>query len=161
MAPGAVASGSAHVGVQIFPFEDRRPWFSFAAELRGDAPASASTARTDTQISMLAGSALACTHWDLNGGAGVVGSLFACAMGTGGAIKSLAGGSDSGRSLRLPYVGVGARPGVEARFSSRAALRVQAEALGAVHSARFVADTAVPGMSPASFGGGLAGVFLF
>ena len=164
MAATVVASGTAHLGVQVFPFVDRGPWLSFAAELRGDAPASSnggSSGGASVRTSMLAGSGLVCVHWDRAPRAVFTGSLFGCIVGTAGKVSGTFAGTDAGASADLLYVAAGVRPGIEARFADIAALRLQAEGLGAIRPARFDGSTAVAETSRLSLGVGVAGVILF
>lgn len=112
---------------------------------------------------MLAGSALACIHRDPFARGAFTGSLFGCVIGTAG---SASGGYSvqelgPGPTLNLPYVGAGVRPGLEARFSNLGALRLQADAMGAIIPARFFLGPIERATSRFSLGLGVAGMILF
>jgi len=161
MAATVVASGTAHVGLEVFPFEGRGPWLSFAAELRGDAPASSGSDGARVRTSMLAGSGLVCVHWDRAPMAAFTGSIFGCVVGTAGKVNGTFTGTYLGSPADLLYVAAGVRPGIEARFADVAALRLQAEGLGAIRPARFREGEIVAETSRLSLGLGVAGAILF
>jgi hypothetical protein len=164
IAPAPALSGAFHVGVDIFPFEGAGPWFSFSGELRGDVPSSGAVHATDSlRTSLLAGVGLVCIHQDPKVWARVTGSFFVCPVGMAGALNSTVESAGGSVSSHGTYVGVGARAGLEARFASRAALRLQGEWLGAAHRVHWGGAYAgdVQETPPLSFSAGLAGVFFF
>ena len=165
MSAVVVTSGTAHVGVRIYPFEDRGPWFSFAAEFRGDGTAS---------MVLACGAVLAAEHAGRLGaglrplgslpGATFTGSLFGCAIGTAG---SVSGGFErsrlglwSCRSISSTWALACARASKRGSQTS-AALRLQADAMATIDPVRLALGPIQTGTSRFSLGLGAAGMILF
>jgi hypothetical protein len=114
----------------------RWPSFSLSIEARVDAPASDSvTAPAGARVRTFAagGALIPCGH---------LGPVFGCGVLAAAAVSGSSEGVDMPRSDVGPYVGAGARIGLEAPLSSRFAIRLLGEGLASVRSVHLVLDGA-------------------
>jgi hypothetical protein len=114
----------------------RWPAFSLSIEVRVDAPASDTvTAPAGARVRTFAagGALIPCGH---------LGPMFGCGVIAASAVSGSSEGVDMPRSDVGPYVGAGARIGLEAPLSSRFAIRLLGEGLASVRSVRLILDGA-------------------
>jgi hypothetical protein len=164
IAPGSAFGGSLHAGIELFPFERARPWFSFALEGRADAPSTAAVdARHSIKTNLFAASPLVCIHEDLNTWGAITVSVFGCALGTIGGITVSIEGDDGSRSTSRLFGAAGARGGAEARVGPHFAIRFYGEGLGSIHRVgeAVQARSFLSATAPVSGDGGITALFLW